>query len=518
VTGSVDNTARLWSAETGIELHVLKGHEDWIKSVAFSPDGKLVVTGSDDKTAWLWNAETGRKLRVLKGHTGAVNSVAFSSDSRLVVTGSGDNTAWLWNAETGSKQLVLKGHKGAVNSVAFNPDGKRVMTGSNDDTVRVWNISTGSAIVFDGHLGNISSLALSGDGAHIATTSLDRTTCLWRIPEPAAAQIVSLQPPERLYSLALGSRPNEWFAGSVNGRLLHFDGAELSTWADVDRSIYAVAGDQTGRWLAFGQERGSVGLIEIPSKSTTLSWIKAPFSVYGLEFNDKATRIIVGYGGYDGTGETGGVMMLGVPDGKEIFTVDLKTVVVDVDFSPNQKQFLAAGADGVVRLFKTDNGELIRSFSPATRDSQIPCYTARFSPDGTRVAAAFGDGVVRIWNAADQSLVGEFKASLKEALGVDWVDRDRFFSTGFDKTVRFFSLKSPNPLAVIDLPSKPFLPTFDGRNLLVPTAKDGIYRVEVPPYRSWEELLEAATDRAGGRAPTAGDAKRIELLPALTKH
>jgi hypothetical protein len=97
--------------------------------------------------------------------------------------------------------------------------------------------------------------------------------------------------------------------------LLHFDGAELSTWANVDGSIYAVTGDRAGRWLAFGREGGSVGLIEIHSRNTTPSWIKAPFSVFGLEFNDNATRLIVGYGGYDSTGATGGVKILSFPEG-----------------------------------------------------------------------------------------------------------------------------------------------------------------------------------------------------------
>ena len=59
-TGSDDNTARLWEVATGKEITALRGHENWVKSVAFSPDGKLLATGSMDKTARLWEVATGR--------------------------------------------------------------------------------------------------------------------------------------------------------------------------------------------------------------------------------------------------------------------------------------------------------------------------------------------------------------------------------------------------------------------------------------------------------------------------
>ena len=56
MTASDDGTARLWDAE-GQFQEVLEGHEDWVNSAAFSPDGEQIVTGSDDNTARLWDAE-----------------------------------------------------------------------------------------------------------------------------------------------------------------------------------------------------------------------------------------------------------------------------------------------------------------------------------------------------------------------------------------------------------------------------------------------------------------------------
>jgi hypothetical protein len=55
-----------------------------------------VLTGSDDNTARLWEAATGKAVATLSGHTLRVNAVAFSPDGKLVLTGSNDNTARLW--------------------------------------------------------------------------------------------------------------------------------------------------------------------------------------------------------------------------------------------------------------------------------------------------------------------------------------------------------------------------------------------------------------------------------------
>ena len=79
-------------------------------SVSFSPDGTRIVTGSWDQTAKVWDARTGTPLLDLKGHTGFVMSVSFSPDGTRIVTGSYDGTAKVWDARTGTPLLDLKGH------------------------------------------------------------------------------------------------------------------------------------------------------------------------------------------------------------------------------------------------------------------------------------------------------------------------------------------------------------------------------------------------------------------------
>jgi WD domain, G-beta repeat len=68
-----------------------------VYTAAFSGDGKRVVTASGDSTARIWDAESGKEIAVLKGHAGSVNTAAFSGDGKRVVTASGDSTPHIWD-------------------------------------------------------------------------------------------------------------------------------------------------------------------------------------------------------------------------------------------------------------------------------------------------------------------------------------------------------------------------------------------------------------------------------------
>jgi WD40 repeat protein len=118
----------------------LAGHTDQVTAVAFSPDGTRVLTGSGDNTARLWDAATGRAVATLAGHTYAVTAVAFSPDGTRILTGSDDGAARLWDAATGKTMATLAGHTNPVVAVAFSRDGTRVLTGSRDNTARLWTV------------------------------------------------------------------------------------------------------------------------------------------------------------------------------------------------------------------------------------------------------------------------------------------------------------------------------------------------------------------------------------------
>ena len=93
-----DHTIKLWDAATGKEIQTLTGHTSYVRSVAFSPDGKTIASGSWDQTIKLWDATTGKEIQTLSGHTDDVSSVAFSPDGKTIASGSDDTTIKLWDA------------------------------------------------------------------------------------------------------------------------------------------------------------------------------------------------------------------------------------------------------------------------------------------------------------------------------------------------------------------------------------------------------------------------------------
>jgi len=181
LSGSHDDTVKLWDLATGRIIKTLEGHSDNVNSVTFSPDGKTALSGSIDYKMKWWDLATGNVIKTLEGHSSFVNSVAFSPDGKTALSGSWDNTVKWWNLATGNVIKTFKGHSNNVKSVAFSPDGKTVLS-SGDGTVKWWDLATGNVIkTLERHYHNVHSVVFSPDGKTALSGSMDDTVKWWNL-------------------------------------------------------------------------------------------------------------------------------------------------------------------------------------------------------------------------------------------------------------------------------------------------------------------------------------------------
>jgi hypothetical protein len=89
-------------------LFPLEGHDGRVVAVAITADGARIVTGSDDNTARIWNARLRSRARLLQldGHTDPVRAVAITPDGARIITGSDDNTARMWASGPPDRQRL----------------------------------------------------------------------------------------------------------------------------------------------------------------------------------------------------------------------------------------------------------------------------------------------------------------------------------------------------------------------------------------------------------------------------
>lgn len=127
-----DNTV---SPDYGQEGHVILSSLSGKRETR--PKKPVLVSGSLDNTIKVWDIETGQAVRTLFGHIEGVWAVAC--DKLRLVSASHDRTVKVWDLEEGKCTATLSGHRGAVTCIALGED--KIVSGSDDGDVRIWNFS-----------------------------------------------------------------------------------------------------------------------------------------------------------------------------------------------------------------------------------------------------------------------------------------------------------------------------------------------------------------------------------------
>nr|XP_026691642.1 WD repeat-containing protein 86-like [Ciona intestinalis] len=139
VTGSMDNTARMWDVGSGSQLRSFRGHKGAVLCLVVDAEKKLLFTGSSDNTIRKWNLSSGEILKTFKGHEGSV--ICLQLSNRLLYSASVDSTARCWVAEFGDTTRKYVGHEHMISDMKYQRG--IVFTASGDSCVRAFDSKSG---------------------------------------------------------------------------------------------------------------------------------------------------------------------------------------------------------------------------------------------------------------------------------------------------------------------------------------------------------------------------------------
>jgi len=245
ISGSRDNTLLVWhltreEGNFGVPRRSLKGHSHFVSDVVISSDGQFALSGSWDNSLRLWDITAGTTARRFVGHTKEVLSVAFSVDNRQIVSGSRDRTIRLWNTLAKCKYVIDEGHQSHnhwVSCVKFSPNAANpvVVSAGWDKLIKVWD-STNWKLLKDlpGHNGYLNAVTISPDGSLCASGGRDGIAMLWDLNE--GKQLYSLDAGDLINSLCFS--PNRyWLCAATKTAIKIWDLETKKLLANLTREV-----------------------------------------------------------------------------------------------------------------------------------------------------------------------------------------------------------------------------------------------------------------------------------------
>jgi len=451
ISGSWDDTIKLWDVTTGLEIRTFSGHSAQVSSVAFSPDNKTFVSGSYDHTIKLWDIATGRENRTFSGHTGWVQSVAFSPDGKTVVSGAGgrynieDYTVKLWDVVTGHEIRTLSGHSGGVESVAVSPDNKTVVSGSRDGTIKLWNVVTGREIcTMSGHSNLVNSVAFSTDGKILVSSSEDKTVKLWDVG--TGREIRSLSGHSwSVFSAAFSPDNKTVVSGSLDDTIKLWDvttGLEIRTFSGHSRQVSSVAFSPDGKTLVSGSYDKTIKLWDVGIGREIRALSGHSETVVSLAFSPDGKTIVSG--SYDNT-----IKFWDASTGEDIRTLQGHSNNVNsVAFSPDGKT-IASGAgyrDNTIKLWDAVTGREIRTLSGHSDSVD----SVAFSPDGKTIVSGSYDKTIKLWDAVTGREIRTLRGHSSTVNSVVFSpDGKTIVSGSSDKTIKLWDVITGNEIRTL---------------------------------------------------------------------
>jgi serine/threonine protein kinase len=196
-------------------LHVLRGHNDAVTSVAWSPDGKMIASGSRDTTAKLWLPASEQNTVTYSGHTAALLDVAWNAAGDRLASGGNDQTVQVWDTQ-GAHLRTFSGLGAPVSSILWGLDGAYLYAATLGNGGHVLSLASGKITRSIARL-YLHAIAFSPDGSYLAAASSDGFVTVVTVKAPHTAALSHKLAGEALClawspdgtKLAAGSSANE---------------------------------------------------------------------------------------------------------------------------------------------------------------------------------------------------------------------------------------------------------------------------------------------------------------------
>ncbi|KIM95286.1 hypothetical protein OIDMADRAFT_183875 [Oidiodendron maius Zn] len=400
VSGSYDETIKLWDIATGRHRQTYEGHISSVNSVAFSLNGRYIASGSKDGTAKLWDVTTGQCLQTHNcGHLGSyssVKSVAFSPDGKYVVLSSNNSTIIVWDTATGQYRL-LETHHGWATSVAFSPDGRYVI-GSHDHTIRLWDVATWQCRQTFDHKSYINSVTFSRNGKYIASSSMDKTINLWDVATGQRCQTFGGHRGE-VNTVAFSPDSRYLTSGSRDGTIKVWDIATGQCYQTIEtyNCVLSVSFSPDSRYIASGSAGDeTIRLWDVAKRQGHQTFGNDSGSINSITVSPDGKYVASGT--YDNV-----IKLWDIISGKCCQTlIGHSRSVGPVAFSSDSRYVISGSDDGTVKLWDMVTGQCLHTFESDDSDSDYVCSIS-FSFDDKYVVSSYGskkNSTIKLWDMA----------------------------------------------------------------------------------------------------------------------
>ncbi len=403
-SGSADKTVKLWDTATGKEILTLAGHTGPVNCLVFNSDGTRIVATCKG-VARVWDLPEGREtLNLQPGDWYTIASIAFSPDGKLLVAADGQVDVWpgfirFWDATTGQQTLEpIETEDEGLLSVVVSPDGERLAAGSWNGEVKVWEMSSRQELLAFDTKNVVSSLLFTPDSQQIASgcTYMFGTLKVW---DAASGKEVAKLESDAEWIQCLAFSPDGTRIATQSGDL--DEAKEAKIWeVDRRRTVFSLKlpGNES-RPVAFSPDLRQMAAawgqrVKIWDATGNPEVVACGRGGDEIHFSQDDRRLLSAH--RDGT-----VRVWDTANGQELIRLgqetpsgDTDTSVEGVAFGPGEK-WLAAAQGFEVVLWDLHSEEKLLTWKEPDVADEDDTYNCRHvgsvavSPDGKWLALAF---------------------------------------------------------------------------------------------------------------------------------